>query len=116
MNIIHKIQFALTVLLLTGILGCQEEIREIGNLEAPKNLTVSTSVNPDGSGIVNFDANADGAIIYHYFLGLSDTEDAVISGDGNLQAVYRSSGDYTVKVIAYGAGGISTNTTVSYKF
>ena len=112
MNIIHKIQFALTVLLLTGILGCQEEIREIGNLEAPKNLTVSTSVNPDGSGIVNFDANADGAIIYHYFLGLSDTEDAVISGDGNLQAVYRSSGDYTVKVIAYGAGGISTNTTV----
>ena len=112
MNIIHKIQFALTVLLLTGILGCQEEIREIGNLEAPKNLTVSTSVNPDGSGIVNFDANADGAIIYHYFLGLSDTEDAVISGDGNLQAVYRSSGDYNVKVIAYGAGGISTNTTV----
>ena len=89
MNVIHKIQYALAAFLLIGLVGCQEEIREVGNLEAPKNLTVSTSVNPDGSGIVNFDANADGAIIYHYFLGLSDTEDAAISGDGNLQAVYR---------------------------
>lgn len=112
MKAIYKIQYAVLAFLLIGLVSCQEKIGEVGNLEAPKNLTASAVVSPDGSGIVNFDANADGAIIYHYFLGLSDTENATLSGDGNLQAVYRSSGDYTVKVIAYGAGGIATNATI----
>ncbi len=111
MKTIYKIQSILLAILLFGMIGCQDDISQVGDLEAPKNLTVSAAISPDGSGMVNFDANADGAIIYHFFLGLSDTENAVISGDGNLQAIYRSSGDYTVKVIAYGPGGIATNTT-----
>jgi len=112
MKAINKIQYLIMAFLLVGLVGCQEEISKIGDLEAPKNLTASATVNPDGSGMVNFDANADGAIVYHYFLGISDTENATISGDGKLAAIYRSSGDYTVKVIAYGPGGIATNTTV----
>lgn len=112
MKAIYKIQYAVFALLLIGLVGCQEKIGEVGNLEAPKNLTASATVSPDGSGMVNFDANADGAIIYHYFLGLSDTENATVSGDGKLAAIYRSSGDYTVKVIAYGPGGIATNATL----
>ena len=112
MKTINKIQFALLAFLLIGLVGCQEKIGEIGNLEAPTNLTASAVVSPDGSGMVNFDANADGAIIYHYYLGLSDNENATVSGDGNLAAIYRSSGDFTVRVIAYGPGGIATNTTI----
>lgn len=112
MKTINKIKFLIMTFLLIGLVGCQDEIGQIGNLDSPKNLTASAVISPDGSGIVNFDANADGAIIYHYFLGLSDTENATLSGNGELTAIYRSSGDYTVKVIAYGPGGVATNTTL----
>jgi len=112
MKTINKIQFNLLLLLIIGLVGCQEKISEIGDLSAPTNLTASADVNADGSGMVNFDASADGAIVYHYYLGLSDTENATVSGDGKLTAIYRSSGDYTVRVIAYGPGGVATNTTI----
>jgi len=66
MNVIHKIQYALAAFLLIGLVGCQEEIREIGNLEAPKNLTVSTSVNPDDA----LDATQDyGRIVVFFDFG-----------------------------------------------
>ena len=112
MKTIYKIQYAIMTILVLGLVGCQDKIGDIGDLQAPSNLTASAVVSPDGSGMVNFDANADGAIVYHYFLGISDTENATVSGDGKLAAIYRSSGDYTVKVIAYGPGGIATNATL----
>lgn len=112
MKNLNKIQYFLMAFFLIGLMGCQEEIGEVSDLTAPKNLTASATVSPDGSGMVTFDADAEGAIIYHYFLGISDTENATVSGDGKLTAIYRSSGDYTVKVIAYGPGGVATNATL----
>lgn len=110
--LINNIKYLLLATVILALASCQEEVGTIGDLSAPKDLSVTANVNEDGSGIVNFNANAEGSIVYHYFLGVSDTENPTVSSDGNLMAVYRSSGDYTVRVIAYGPGGIASNTTI----
>lgn len=98
--------FALLGLL---VVSCQDEIGDIGDLNAPMNLQVNAEVMEDGSGIVDFDASADDALVYHYYFGVSENESATVSKDGKIRNIYRSSGDYTVKVIAYGPGGIASN-------
>ncbi|WP_170110174.1 glycoside hydrolase family 16 protein [Flavilitoribacter nigricans] len=100
------------LLLLTAIFpACEEDLSEIAAINAPTNLMLTASVMQDGSGLVNFDASAEGAMVYHYYLGVSAGERPVVSSDGNLDYAYRSSGDYTVNVVAYGPGGAATNAT-----
>ena len=91
--------------------ACEEDLSQIAAMNAPTNLLLRADVAQDGSGLVIFDASAEGAMIYHYYLGLSAGERPVVSNSGELEYAYRSSGDYTVSVVAYGAGGVATNTT-----
>lgn len=98
-------------LFLLGFGACEEELSEIEALVAPTNLTLNATVAQDGSGMVSFDANADGAMVYHYYLGVSENERPTVSPTGNLDYAYRSSGFYTARVVAYGPGGTATNTS-----
>lgn len=98
---------------LVTIYACQEEIGSISDLGAPTNLEVSAVVSPDGSGIVDFAATSTGAIIYHYYFGIGDNENPTVSSNGNIRQIYRSSGNYNVRVIAFGPGGISTSASTN---
>ena len=106
-------QFFLFVGILASVSSCREDISEIGDLTAPTNLNVVANVSDDGSGIVNFSATADDAMIYHFFFGTGSNETPTISSNGTIQQIYRSSGDYDVKVIAYGPGGVGSNAFVN---
>lgn len=100
------------LLLLAGLFpACEEDLSEITAIDAPTNLVLTANVAQDGSGLVNFEASAEGAMIYHYYLGQSAVERPVVSSSGDLQHAYRSSGDYIVNVVAYGQGGAATNMT-----
>ena len=111
MNSIKYLKIFTLFLFLVGLFACEEELSEIEALVPPTNLVLNTNISQDGSGLVSFSASADGAMVYHYFFGLSDNEKATVSSTGELEYAYRSSGNYIVRVVAYGPGGTATNTS-----
>lgn len=95
-----------------GVWGCAEDIPEIDPLVVPTNLVLDATVSEDGSGLVTFNSFADNALVYHFYLGLGSSETPTLSQDGKLSYNYKQTGDYTVQVVAYGTGGVSSNNTV----
>lgn len=112
MKNIHKILLLVGGLFSIPFMGCEEEIPRIEDLVAPTNLSVQADVAQDGSGRVNFTAQADNAITYHYYFGLSDNENPTVVPSGDMMFAYRASGTYEVRVVAYGSGGVSTNDAI----
>ena len=104
-----------TYLLFLALLAwsCEEDLSQIDDITAPSNLTINTVVAQDGSGNVEIDASATGALVYHFFPGVSASERPEVNSSGKFQYAYRTSGDYTIKVVAYGPGGVPSNENVS---
>lgn len=98
-------------LLFLFVFGCQEPVGELDTLEVPTALELDITVDTSGSGIVNFQATAQGAMSYHYYFGNAPGEDPVVSMDGSASNTYRRNGlnTYRVKVIAFGRAGISSS-------
>lgn len=111
--------FLLLILSFVFATGCQEDDQQFGEIVAPSNLTVEAEIigvddenpNGDGSGVVNFVATADDAIVYKFFFGDNNEE---LDSDGIIQNTYNLPGvnDYIVTVVATGVGGISSSTTI----
>lgn len=93
------------------LLSCEEEVPELGELYVPENLSLQTIISDDGSGLVQFVASADRALNYHFYFGNSPNEDAVVSSNGEASNFYKKTGvnDYTVKVVAFGEGGVASS-------
>ncbi|TCN52013.1 glycoside hydrolase family 16 protein [Flavobacterium circumlabens] len=114
-KIIIKIVSLFAILLMTG---CQKDDFTFGSLDAPSNLKVTfdivgkTADTPfgDGSGKVNFKATADNVISYKYVYSDGGTDNAP---SGITEKRFNKTGinKYTVTVIAYGKGGVTTNIT-----
>lgn len=102
------------------IVSCQEDDAKIGELTAPSNLQVEAQLvgkddsnpNGDGSGVVNFQASANHAISYK-FVHPNGSEIVAPNGSASLTFTNLGVNVYNVTVVAYGAGGISTTTTIS---
>jgi hypothetical protein len=100
--------------------SCQEDDQEFGEVAAPTNLTLDATVlntsdefpNGDGSGLVSFEANAEGAITYEYFYG-DNTSEVVPSGDVEYGFKNTGTHEYVVTVVARGTGGASTSTSTT---
>ena len=90
------------------IFGCQEEEPTLDTIIVPENLTVSTVISTDGSGIVEFSAAAENAITYTYKFSDGET---VVSPDGTATKRFTLVGlnTYNYSVIAYGTGGVSSS-------
>lgn len=112
MKLIPNIKITALAFLLLGFGACEEELSTLEVPVAPSDLVLTANVAQDGSGQVVFEASADGAMVYHYFLGVSENERATVSPTGDLEYTYRSSGAYTARVVAYGPGGTATNTSI----
>ena len=113
-----KLSKIIGLIILTCFLGsCQDE-PSFGEVIAPTNIVVTAelvgqdSENPfgDGSGIVNFSASADNAATYRY-VATGIQEDAS-SGDASITFTSLGVNTYEVVVIAFGAGGVSSSTTI----
>jgi hypothetical protein len=80
--------------------GCgDEDVEEAITL--PSNLTVQVEINPDASGKVTVNANADNANFYVIYFGETTTETGVKTNDGKASYTYTSSGNYTVRTQAH---------------
>lgn len=109
--------FSIVTLLI--LVNCQNDNFSFGSLDAPTNLNVAVEIvgktaalpNGDGSGKVKFTSTAENAISYKYVF--SDGT-SINSPSGILENSFATPGvnTYTVTVIASGAGGIATNTTL----
>ena len=113
-----KLSKIIGLIIMTCFLGsCQDE-PSFGEVIAPTNIVVTAelvgqdSENPfgDGSGIVNFSASADNAATYRY-VATGIQEDAS-SGDASITFTSLGVNTYEVVVIAFGAGGVSSSTTI----
>jgi len=115
-KIIIKIVFLFAILLMTG---CQNEDYTFGNITAPTNIQITAEIvgkttdDPygDGSGVVKLVATGDDVISYKYVFSDGTSEN---SPGGHFDKRFTKTGvnKYTVTAVAYGKGGIATNTTI----
>lgn len=121
MNIKNILKISLSLIVAMTLFTCQDEDQEFGDVKAPSNLVLSFDIvgvdaenpNGDGSGFVNFVANADDAITYRYNFG--DNTDVQVAPSGTATHRFNLTGlnTYNVTVIASGTGGVTTSTAVS---
>lgn len=108
-----------SVFVLLLMVNCQEDNLVFGALDAPTGLKVTVDVigksdafpNGDGSGKVKFTSTAANAISYKYIF--SDGTFKNVPG-GIYENSFATPGvnTYTVTVVASGAGGVASNTTI----
>ncbi|TVZ26136.1 hypothetical protein JM83_1086 [Gillisia sp. Hel_I_86] len=118
----NKLTYGLATVLfmLMVLVGCSDEEYSLGELTPPSNIVINTELvgqdadnpNGDGSGEVIISASADNAMSYKIDFGTSSDVN-LIKLNGAVTKKYTSPGDndYTITVVAYGAGGTSSNTT-----
>jgi len=110
------------VLVLSLLVGCEEDNFEFGDLTTPTNVQVSPEImgqdttDPnleygDGSGIVNFRASGNDAISYNFNFGDGVSD---VSSTGEISHLYTQEGinTYNVVITAYGRGGVSSTETI----
>lgn len=114
-----KILNILSILTLFILVGCQEDKESFGDLKAPTNLQVTADIigkttdapYGDGSGMVKFTTTADNAISYKYIFSDGTSANSP-SGIYDKRFTQTGVNTYTVTILAYGTGGIATNTTL----
>lgn len=120
MKKINKILgFFLAVVFLTT--SCQDDTAEFGDIIAPSNVTMTANIvgvdasnpNGDGSGTVNFEAMADGAIAYRYDFGDGSKVVSAPSGKVTHRFSLTDLNTYSVTVMASGRGGITTTSSMN---
>lgn len=119
-----KYIFALLAASAFFLLGCEEEKYELGDLNAPTNLVITTEIvgqnaanpNGNGSGDVKITLSANNAIAYK--IGYNKVEDNVSPTltslpSGSVTKRFEDPGviAYRITAVAYGAGGTSTVVT-----
>ena len=110
---------------ITGLLGlllvtsCQDEDFSVGDLIAPSNLQIDVIYLDDGaetaapglgSGTVKFVASGDNVISYQFVY--NGVTEAALSGNMTYDFSVTGLNTYTVTVLAFGTGGISTTKTI----
>ncbi|WP_298237254.1 hypothetical protein [uncultured Algibacter sp.] len=111
-----NINILMALILLSGtLIGCQEDDYEVGDIVAPTNIQITSSIvgadasnpNGDGSGMVNFSVTADNALSYQYMIN----GERIAAPQGNASFVFAELGvnTYTVTALAFGAGGITSS-------
>lgn len=108
-----------SVFILLLMVNCQEDNLGFGAIAAPSNLKVTSEIigksaafpNGDGSGKVKFVSTAENAISYKYVFSDGTSKN---QPSGILEYPFATPGTntYTVTIIASGAGGVTSSTTI----
>ena len=95
-----NLKSTVTLLILFLVLAsCKKAGADSATKTPPSNLAVNAVVSIDGTGKVNFIANADNAVSYAYEFGNGDIKNEV-SGIINYQYAVSGTNTYTVTVTA----------------
>ena len=118
-NLLLKTIFALTAF---TFVSCEEEDYQLGAVKAPSNVTITAKIigldtanpNGDGSGTVNFTAAGTDVLTYKFVDHLGEEK---LSPTGMMTYNFSTVGthDYTIGLIAVGAAGLTTNSSVTVK-
>ena len=117
MKIKLKYTLGIAITLMLVIIGCSTEEYSMGDLTAPSNVAVNVEVvgqdseNPsgDGSGDVIVTVTADNALGYKIDFGGPNDNLVPFKGTATKKYTQLGTHDYTITVVAYGAGGAATN-------
>jgi len=117
--------FSLFVIFCLALTGCQEENYSMGDLSAPTNVVITTEIvgqntanpNGDGSGDVKISVSSSNAIAYK--IGYNNVTDLTSPltlsqlSENEVTKKFTTLGvnTYRITVVAYSAGGTSTNVT-----
>lgn len=103
------------IVLLTTFWGCEEDnfdnLDFVGSAAAPTNVSALFGVTQDNTGLVTITPNGEGAVSYTIYYG-DDTPEGETVSQGESTAHTYAEGSYTVKIIAYGITGKSSETTL----
>jgi len=113
-----KYTFGILMMLTLLLSSCQDDEFSVGDIVAPTNIEIAAiyiddgaeSIAPGlGSGLVQFSATADNATAYHFVI----QEQKKLQQSGAVYHTFTTLGTntYSVTVIAYGTGGISSSKT-----
>lgn len=116
-----NIKYIAASLLILLMFSCADDNPTVGDIITPTNLTASFEIvgqdasNPygDGSGLVNFTANADNTISYVFAFDDGKDNQVSVNGDTTHRFSEPDVNTYVVTVIASGTGGVSTSTTLT---
>ncbi|MFL9843743.1 glycoside hydrolase family 16 protein [Flavobacterium rhizosphaerae] len=107
------------LVLLILVSSCQDDDNTFGKIIAPTNLELGYEIigqsadnpNGDGSGNAILTAHADNAITYKFIF---EDETSVSDASGKITKRFTTPGihTYTITVVAYGKGGVSTSGTI----
>ncbi|HEY5688211.1 MAG TPA: glucan endo-1,3-beta-D-glucosidase [Yeosuana sp.] len=112
-----NLKYILGVFLALLVFTCQDDEAELGALIAPTNIDLTvdivgadaTNPNGDGSGTVNFTANADNATAIHFVI--QNITKLAKGGSVSHDFTVLGLNTYPITVIAYGTGGMSSSKT-----
>ena len=114
--------FLSAILIVTAIWSCTDE--DFGSLDflstatAPTNVDALFNVTQDNTGTVTITPNSEGAVSYDVFYGDNTSSPGNVKQGKSIVHVY-SEGTYTVKIVAIGITGLTTemthNLVVSFK-
>ncbi len=98
--------------------SCEENNEEFGDILTPSNIEIiadivgkdATNPNGDGSGVVHISATADNALSYKFVYNGSESTE--ITGKKTYSFSSLGVNTYTVTVIAFGTGGVSSSKTI----
>jgi beta-glucanase (GH16 family) len=96
MNSAYKMILAMVIML--TLASCDKSKDE--PVVVPSNLTFTTEIATDGSGLVSVQATADNANYFTIYFGDNTTDPPVIANDGKATHTYTTSGTYTITVLA----------------
>ena len=115
----------LALILMIGLSSCKKDTYSFGDIKTPLNLTISTTPkgvtaalpNGDGSGKVDFVANATNAISYTIDYGDGTTENFLVPS-GKITHTYTAGNtglyNFTTTVNAIGTGGATSTLTKTF--
>ncbi len=105
--------FRIINILIISILAvsCQEDDLSLDTILVPTNLTVTTEISDDGSGLVHFNASAENAITFKYVFP-DGTSSVAPSGSTTKRFTRVGLNEYLVTVVAYGKGAVSSSTSI----
>ena len=115
----HKIILRfLSLAVILFLYNCQDEDQEFGDIIVPSNIQITADIvgadtnnpNGDGSGTVNFSATADNAVSYKFVYNGSEVSSP--AGTHTYNFAILGLNTYTVTVIAYGTGGVSSSSSI----
>lgn len=109
-----QIKFIFSILFVALLAGCSDEDGDTAfadKADAPQNISALFTITQDNSGLVTIAPHGEGVVSYEVFYGDGTEAPAAVEAGAKVNHVY-AEGQYSVKIIATGINGKTTEVTL----